>query len=370
MRRQWWIAQALTCSVLVGASAVAGTAPAWADAPVSASAAHGGASAQDSDAAALMTAEAAEQARKEVLNYAMTNPYAEVRMSAWNALRSDDPEAVQKWLAPGGGYTFARNRARSLRARNKAYIERIIRTHPASYSPEVRAAAERALKGSFDDQEKFVRTGYAEAQQRDRAKRDADTQHKQVIAAANREFVGRLAEQDPGEQVRTAARWALRPGATDDDIAEFYGYGWASGAALDLESHRSRIADEESLRHYQLTRLIQMAAAAEEAVKGAADAAQARANAERAWQAVAGHADAARKAWLAEQATAETQSKNWRAIAEHAKTSADDIWKNIADPAGTTGDAWTKQQAGAVESAAFWQNMFDRAMEGEKRVKG
>lgn len=370
MRRQWWIAQALTCGVLAGASAVAGTAPAWADAPGGVPAAHSGTFAQDSDAAALMTAEAAERARKEVLGYAMTNPYAEVRMSAWNALRSDDPQAIEKWLAPDGGYAFARTRARSVRARNKAYIERVIRTHPASYSPVVRAAAEEALRGSFDEQAEFVRTGYAEAQKRDRAKRDASTQHKQKVAAAAREYVSRLAEEDPGEQVRTAAQWALRPGATDDDIAEFYGYGWASGASLDLESHRSRIADEETLRHDKLTRLLRVAVAAEEAIKGAADAAQARANAERAWEAVAGHADAARKAWLAEQAAAETQSKNWRAIAEKAKTSADDLWKNIAGPAAATGDAWAKEQAGAVESAAFWQNMFDRAMEGQTRVKG
>ncbi|MFK8844462.1 hypothetical protein [Streptomyces sp. Ac-502] len=317
-----------------------------------------------------MAAEAAENARKEVRRLAMTNPYADVRMSAWNALRNADPEAIEKWLAPGGGFETARIRARSNRARNKAFIERVIRTHPASYSPEVRAAAEQALKGSFADQEKFVRTGYAEAQKRDRAKRDADTQHQQKVAAAEREFVRLLAEKDPGEQVRTAAQWALRPGAPDDDVAEFYGYGWASGATLDLESHRLHIADSETLRHHTLTRLIQKAAVAEEAVKGAADAAQARAEAERAWQAVAGHADAARKAWLAEQATAETQSENWRAIAERAKSSADDIWKNIVEPAEATRDAWAKEQADAVESAAFWQNMFDRAMEGETRVKG
>ncbi|MGW7557388.1 hypothetical protein, partial [Streptomyces rimosus] len=66
MRRQWWIAQALTCSVLAGASAVAGTVPAWAEAQGGVPAARSQTFAQDSDAAALMIAEAAENARKEV----------------------------------------------------------------------------------------------------------------------------------------------------------------------------------------------------------------------------------------------------------------------------------------------------------------
>ncbi|MEU7186291.1 ALF repeat-containing protein [Streptomyces sp. NPDC045369] len=317
-----------------------------------------------------MIAEAAENARKEVHHYALTHPFAEVRVSAWNALRSEDPEAIEKWLAPDGGYDFASNRGRTLRSRNKAFIERVVRTHPKSYSPEVRAAAEKALKGTPDQQAAFVRTGYAEAQKRDRAKRDADTQHKQEVAAAEREFVRDIAENDPGQNVRTAAQWALRPGATDDDIAEFYGYGWASGATLDLEGLRSRIAEAETRRHYTLTRLIRVAVATEESVKGSADAAKARAEAEQAWRAVSEHADAAHRAWLAEQAAAETQVKNWRAIAERAKNSAADAWKNIAEPAESNRAAWDKELADAAESTAFWQNMFDRAKEGEIRVKG
>ncbi|MFH8346529.1 ALF repeat-containing protein [Streptomyces sp. NPDC018045] len=370
MRRQWWIAQALTCSVLAGASAVAGTASAWADGPGGVPAARSGTFAQASDATALMTAEAAENARKEVRRLATSHPLAEVRVSAWNALRSEDPEAIAKWFAPDGGYEYARGRARTTRARNKAFIERVIRTHTKSYSPEVRAAAERALKGTPAEQATFVRTGYAEAQKHDRAQREADTQHKQEVAEAEREVVRRLAEDDPGEQVRTAAQWALRAGATDEDVAEFFGYGWVSGAALDLESRRSRIADAETVRHHTLTRLIQEAAAAEEAVKGASDAAKARAEAERAWQAVAEHADAARKAWQAERAAAETQSANWQTVAERAKNSADGIWKNINESAKSNCEAWSKEQADAAESAAFWQNMFDRAKEGESRAKG
>lgn len=370
MRRQWWIAQALTCSVLAGGGAVAGTAPAWAEAQGGVPAARSQTFAQDSDAAALMIAEAAEDARREVRHYALTHPFAEVRVSAWNALRSEDPEAIAKWLAPDGGYDFASNRGRTLRARNRAYIERIIRTHPKSYSPEVRAAAEKALKGTPDQQATFVRTGYAEAQKRDRAQRDADTQHQQEVAAAEREYVRGRGERDPGEHVRTAAQWALRPGATDDDIAEFYGYGWMSGAALDLEGRRSRIADAETRRHHQLSRLIQVAVAAEEAVTGAADTAKARAEAEQAWRTVAEHADAARKAWLAEQTAAEKQAENWRAIAEQAKNSAALTWKNIAESAESNSAAWAKELADSAASTAFWQKMFDRAREGEIRVKG
>ncbi|MFF4603519.1 hypothetical protein ACFY12_12315 [Streptomyces sp. NPDC001339] len=318
-----------------------------------------------------MRTAAADSARKEVRRLATGHPAAEVRVSAWNVLRnSRGDEAIAEWLAPGGGYDYARDRARTTRSRNKAFCERVIRTHPQEFSPQVRAAAERALKGTAADQAAFAKTGYAEAQRRDRAAREVDDQRQQEVSAKEREFVRQLAERDPGEQVRVAAQWALRAGATDADVAEFYGYGWVSGATLDLEAYRARIADAETVRHHTLSRLIAEAAAAEAAVKDAADAAKARAEAERAWQAVADHADAARKAWLAEQAAAETQSKNWRSIAEAAKGSADGIWKNITDPAEANRDTWAKEQADAAETAGFWQNMFDQARDGEQRVKG
>ncbi|MHC3392503.1 hypothetical protein ACLQ2E_23995 [Streptomyces lavendulocolor] len=317
------------------------------------------------------SAAAVEEARKRVTSMAKTHPAAEVRTSAWNALRSSRGDAaLLEWLAPGGGFDSAKQRARDARARNKAFCERVVATHTAGFSPEVRAAAQRALKGSAADQAAFVGTGYAEAQARDRAAREAEERERLEVAAEDRDFVRGVGERDPGEQVRVAARWALRAGATDTDVAEFFGYGWATGAALDLEAYRTRVADAETIRHYTLSRLISQATAAEAAVKDAADAARARAEAERAWQAVSEHADAARRAWLAEQAAAAAQAENWRNVAQLSRESADELYQAISGAARGNQDAWAAEQTGAVDAAAFWKAMYERARDGESRTRG
>lgn len=378
MSRQWWGVRTVTASALAGGIALAGVVPAWADGRVAAaspSAAVSSASVvpggQAEQTLSPELAAAVEEARRRVTQMAKTHPAAEVRTSAWNALRSSrGDEALLEWLAPGGGFDYAKQRARDTRARNKAFCERVVATHTVGFSPEVRAAAARALKGSVADQAAFVKTGYADAQQRDRAARQATEQQRLEVAAKDRDFVRTLGEHDPGEQVRVAAQWALRPGATDADVAEFFGYGWATGAVLDLEAYRTRVADAETMRHHALTLLIREATAAEAAVKDAADAAKARAEAERAWRAVSEHADAAQRAWLAEQAAAAAQAENWRAVALLSQQSAEELWKAISGAAGTHQGAWAGEQTGATEAAAFWKAMFERAQDGENRARG
>lgn len=367
----------MTAGVLAGGIAVAGLAPAWADSraaaapsPVTAAASLAQAAVPEETLAPEL-AEAIAEARKRITLTAKTHPAAEVRTSAWNALRSSrGDEALFEWLAPGGGFDYARQRARDTRARNKAFCERVVATHTAGFSPEVRAAAARALKGSAAEQAAFVKTGYADAQRRDRTAREAGQQQKLEVAAKDRAFVGALAEHDPGEQVRVAGQWALRPGSAEPDIVEFFGYGWATGAALDLEAYRVRVADAETVRHHALTGLIREATAAEAAVKGAADAARARAEAERAWKAVSEHADAAQRAWLAEQAAATAQAENWRTITQLSRESAEQLWKVIAGTAEGNQDAWAGEQAGAEGAAEFWKAMYDRAQAGENRTRG
>ncbi len=371
MNRQWWVAQALTVGMLTGGVALAGVAPAWADAQVPAAVSSAVSADQPADPAALAKAAAAENARNYVRSIAVSRMPADIRTSAWNALRSSrGDEAIAEWLAPGGGFAYTKQRLKDAKKRNAAFCERVVATHTKEFSPEVRAAAERAVKGTDADRAAFVKTGYAEAQQRDRVTREADAQHKLEVAAKDRDFVRAVAESDPGEQVRVAAQWALRPGATDADVVEFFGYGWTTGGTLDLEAYRMRVADAEVLRHSTLSRLINEATAAEEAVKGTADAAKARAEAERAWKAVADHAEAAEKAWLAEQAAITAQMENWKNIAKAAKESSDELWKNIAQPAEANQDTWSKEQAAAQETAKSWKDMFDRARDGESRVKG
>ncbi|MGW8329874.1 ALF repeat-containing protein [Streptomyces sp. NPDC055897] len=372
MRRQWWVAQAATVALLAGGSVLAAEAsPAWADAPASAAAAAPAPSEQLADPAEALKAAAAESARNYVHSIATSKLPAELRVSAWNALRnSRGDEAIAEWMAPGGGYAYTKQRLKDSRVQNRSFCERVVATHTAEFSPAVRAAAQKALKGTDADRAAFVKTGYAEAQKRDRATREADAQHKLEVADGDREFVRALAGQALGEQVRAAAQWALRPGATDADIAEFYSYGWATGGALDLEAYRLHVSDTETARRAGLSQLIAMAAAAEESIKGAADAARARAEAEAAWKAVSEHADAAQKAWLAEQAATAAQAENWRNIAKTAKESVNGLWKGITDSAEANQTSWTEEQAAAAESASFWKDMFQQARTAENRVKG
>ncbi|WP_239085349.1 hypothetical protein [Streptomyces halstedii] len=358
-------ATALTVVLLTVGGPLAAAAPAWAGtpAPVQVSVA--------AEETASIAALAAEAARDEVLRIAMSTLPAELRTSAWNALRSSlGDAAIEAWLAPGGGYDLAKQRLRDDRTRNRLFCERVAATHTPEFSPWVHASATAAVKGTDADRAAYVRTGYAQAQQYDREARAADTEHRQEVAAADREFVRVLAETDPGAEVRVAAQWALRPGSTDADVAEFFGYGWATGATLDLEGYQLRVSDAETRRHHALSLLLQKALAAEEALKDAADAAKARAEAEAAWHDVAAHAEAAREAWLDEQSTALAQAENWRGVAEAAKAGADGIWQNIAGPAEANQGRWAQERLEAADSAAFWQDMWDRARDSESDVSG
>lgn len=362
LKHRRWVTSGLAIGALSFSGALADAAPAQAQTATVADPA--------GPPSQVVTA-AADEAREHVLRLAKSGLPAEIRTSAWNALRSTRGDAaIAEWLAPGGGYDSAKQRLRDARLRNRAFCERVVSTHPAGFSPEVRTAAERALKGTDADRAAFVKSGYAEAQQRDRTVRSANAQHRLDVAERDRAFVRRLAESEPGEQVRVAAQWALRAGSTDADIAEFFGYGWATGAALDVEAYRLRVADTEVRRHHVLSLLIAQAVSAEDALRTAADAAKARAEAERAWKAVADHADSAHKAWLAEQETARVQAENWQNIARQAKESADSIWKHITLPAEARHADWAEEHSEAAITAAFWKDMADRATDSEKRVKG
>ncbi|MFJ7157147.1 ALF repeat-containing protein [Streptomyces sp. NPDC101118] len=323
------------------------------------------------DPAALTAATAADEARKHVLKIAKSGLPAEIRTSAWNALRSTRGDAaIADWLAPGGGHDVARKRLSDTRSRNREFCERVVRTHPVGFSPEVRSAAERALRGSDADRAAFVKTGYATAQQRDRTGRSAETEHRLLIADRHRAFVRGIAMGDPGEQVRVAAQWALRAGSTDEDVAEFFGYGWASGAALDIEAFRLRVTGAEVRRRHELSMLIARVATAEAALRSSPGAAQLRAEAEGAWQAVADHADGARKAWIAEQATATAQAEAWRSTGRVSNESADEVWKHVSAPAEARSRDWSTEQVEAGETAGFWKVMADGARDNKNRVTG
>ncbi len=294
------------------------------------------------------------------------HPQQTVRAAAWLALTSSSPDAaVAQFL--NSGYESARTRAAARNAQNLDFAKRILATHTAEYAPEVNAAAKRAVNGTNADREVFSRTGYTEAAARDRQVREAAGKHAAALVQADRDYVAVLRDSDPGAQVRVGAAWALRAGATDADLIEFFAYGWASSARLDLEAHQSAIADSDVRWRRTANRLVVEAQAAEKAAREAQGeaAAAARAQAASAWRAVGNEATPARSAWADAEQVAANQAATWQAIALAAAGAESVNWESIADSSVTTEAAWNTERGTAAEQARYWTALLEQARAAE-----
>jgi hypothetical protein len=297
---------------------------------------------------------------------AARHPQGTVRAAAWLALTSSTPDAaVAQFL--GSGYEAARARAATRNAQNLDFAKRILATHTAEYAPEVNAASRRAVNGSNADREQFSRTGYRDAAQRDRQVREATGTHAAALVQADRDYVAVLRDYDPGAQVRVGAGWALRTGATDADLVEFFAYGWASAARLDLEMHQSAIADSDVRWRKTVNRLVVEAQAAEQAAREAQGeaAVAARASAASAWRAVGTEANPARSAWTDAEQLAATQAATWQAIALAAAGAESVNWESIAASSVTTEAAWSTERETAAEQARYWNALLGQARAAE-----
>jgi hypothetical protein len=282
------------------------------------------------------------------------------------ALTSSTPDAaVAQFLS--SGYESARTRAAARNAQNLDFAKRILATHTAAYAAEVNAAAKRAVNGSNADREQFARTGYAAAAARDRQVREADGKHAAALVQADRDYVAVLRDSDPGKQVRVGAGWALRTGATDADLVEFFAYGWASSARLDLESHQSAISDNDMRWRATVNRLITEAQAAEKAAREASGeaAAAARADAASAWRSVGTQTGPARSAWSQAEQVAANQAATWQAIALAASGAESVNWESIAASSVSTEAAWSTERETAAEQARYWTALLDQARAAE-----
>ncbi|WP_344413093.1 hypothetical protein [Amycolatopsis minnesotensis] len=292
-----------------------------------------------------------------------------VRAAALNALASEPQEAgISRFFATE--YDFAVRYSAERSALNADFARRVLDTHTARFSPEVHAAAQRAVTGSDADRDQFARTGYAAARERDQHNREADGKQAAAIVEADRQFVRGLGQTDPGPQVRAAAAWALRPGAGDSDLVEFFSCGWASAARLDLETHRTAAADREVAWRVVARRLVTEAQDAEKAALEASQeaAAQLRAAAARAWREVGDKTAAPRSAWADAGEIALKQAENWRAVAAAAQAATGPNWQAIAGPATTSQDQWQVEQQTAREQAAYWTALLQQAESGEQRM--
>nr|CEL14850.1 hypothetical protein [Kibdelosporangium sp. MJ126-NF4]CTQ96519.1 hypothetical protein [Kibdelosporangium sp. MJ126-NF4] len=307
--------------------------------------------------------------REFVRLIAGSHPQELVRADAWIALISEDGDAaVNEFVEIGLWDAVAR--ADEVEAQNGDFARRVLAIYTQEFSPEVHAAAQHAVNGDDSDRAEFIRTGFAAAQDRDRRVRAAEGNQAAALVAEDRAFVRNLAVNDPGAQVRVAAAWATRTGATDDDLVAFFADGWAHGATLDLESHRREEMESDARWRATVRRLLTDAAEAEQAALDAAEEVreQARTAAARAWRAAADSTTPARTAWADAEQIALQQAANWRAVAAAAAAASGPNWKAVAGVAGRTQTSWTTERDWAAEQAKAWNALLTKALEGETRM--
>jgi hypothetical protein len=292
-----------------------------------------------------------------------------VKAAAWRALTSSNVDAaIARFIA--ADFPYAKKRAADAKIRNADFARRVLATHTAEFAPEVHAAAQYALDHYDADREYFARTGYAAAKERDRQAREATGAQVAALAQADRDFVALLRDQDPGEQVRAAATFALRPAATDADLVEFFAHDWVAAAALDVESFGIRCVDSDMLWRATSAGLVARARAAEQAARDTAGEAalHLREAAARAWREAGAQTGPARVAWAQAQQVAEEQAANWRRVAQVAGGATGPNWQAIAGTAGVTADSWAAEQQNAAEQAAYWEALYAEALAGELRT--
>ncbi|GAA3924632.1 hypothetical protein [Actinoplanes auranticolor] len=292
-----------------------------------------------------------------------------VKAAAWKALTSSSVDAaIARFIV--SDFPFAKKRAADAKVRNADFARRVLATHTAEFAPEVHAAARYALDHTDADRDYFARTGYAAAKERDRVAREATGEQAAALAQTDRDFVALLRDHDPGEQVRAAATFALRPAATDADLVEFFAHDWVGAAALDLEAFRLGCVDADMLWRATSAGLVTRARAAEQAARDAAGeaATQLRDAAARAWREAGAQTGPARVAWAQAQLVAEEQAANWQQVAQVAGAATGLNWHAIAGTAGATADSWAAERQNAAEQAAYWQALYAEALAGERRT--
>ncbi|GAB1643679.1 hypothetical protein KRMM14A1259_41020 [Krasilnikovia sp. MM14-A1259] len=285
------------------------------------------------------------------------DPRWEVRSAARSAFVSDNANAATAFFASGGGYEAARDRASKNASRNDLIISRTIATTTEQTSPIVHLTAIRASHGTLDEKDRYVRTGLKEAQ-------DLDAKHSPVERAKqqaqqDRDYVADLALHAAGPWVRAAAQRAVDVG-TNDEIAEFFKYSWASAADCDQQAHRMDAAEQDMRFRHRLDQLVVTAQQAQEAYLAASGAAKDKAaeEARSAWQGAADLANTTQASWEAEQQLAATQAQEWARVHDFALTATTgQDWKTIAARAEATGGSWAEELAWAQDQSRQWTEL-------------
>jgi hypothetical protein len=299
------------------------------------------------------------------------DPRDGVRTAAWTALQSSArAAAIRRFLRTG--YKSASDLAATARGRNADYVKLVLLTYGEENAPEVNAAARYARDGSELDRHLFVNGGFEAARERDQLARAASGELARAVAGTDRAFVATLLDGHLGPQVQASARWALRRD-DDNDLVEFFAVGWAHGASLDLQVHRTRVADTDAAWRAKLQQLKIDAEAAERAAAelSGEDAARKRADAALKWRTIQNDATPVRSVWAEAHAEAEKQKANWHAVLLAALAAVDaknPNWAPVRASAVATETEWDAEHTAATEQLAFWENLLAQARAGEART--
>ncbi|MBL7260836.1 hypothetical protein [Paractinoplanes lichenicola] len=291
-------------------------------------------------------------------------PRLAVRSAARGALQGG-PEAIATFLLTG--WDAAILRAEQTRTRNVDFTKRMINTHPLQFYPRVNAAGRRALAGTDEQLAEFVSSGYAKALELDRKDIQDDADQAAAIRQGDRDYVTLLSTEDPGAQVRAWAGRAVAPGTTDADVVEFFRYGWVTASGLDMQTFRTRLADEDRRWHLKSRELVVDAQRAEAAARDTAGEAQvqARAAAARAWALVGAQTGPAKVAWADAEQVALRQADTWLLVSQAAANSASTNWLTIAAASQDARADWETERANAAAQAASWTALHQQALAAE-----
>ena len=298
------------------------------------------------------------------------DPRWEVRIAASNALVSDRQFALQEFMStePTSGYMQARQRAATNDSRNNLIISRAILTSTPQTSPYVHMTAKLAQFGTRDEKDRYVRVGLAEAQA-------LDAKHAPVVHAAEQDrqdrlYVADLAEHASGEWVKAAAARAVEIG-TNDAIAEFFKYSWASAAECDLHAFRMNVSEQLVKYRFDLDRLVLAAEEAQAAIEKAEGAMKVK-KAEEArlnWETAAEVAASTQATWAANQELAASQAQVWKAVRDFAlEATTRQDWPTIANRASGTSTSWADELAWAQKQAQDWADLERHARESANAV--
>ncbi|GAB2818021.1 hypothetical protein GCM10027200_16790 [Lentzea nigeriaca] len=282
----------------------------------------------------------------------------ELQAAAYVAFVSNDDAKIRAFVRTG--YSEAMGRAKAREDSNTWFIGEIHRTSiPGS---EVHGSSGEAAVASKAAQEVYVQSGYERAQELDRLNDNKRQERLTRLAKEDRDYVARLAVDDPGLQVRALAQSAIN--GDDRSVALFFKYYWKIGADLDKERFIRSTLQQNVIWQDRIRLLTESALAAEKAERESSGelARKHRQDAKNTWERIDREAGQSSVDWLAEQGKADAQASAWARIAEHARNAqSEQDWAEILRRANESNTSWADEARWAQGEAAKWQVIAEQA---------